>query len=99
VNFGVPQQDSRQASIGRNVRITIEDLAGASFVGRVTAVNAVVDEATRNIQIQATLANPKHVLRPGMFVQAEVLLGVTSAVVALPASAISRSTKGSASNL
>jgi len=89
VNFGVPQQDAGRVTIGRSVRITIEDIAGAEFTGRVSAINSVVDEATRNIQIQATLANPKNILRPGMFVQAEVLLGARNAVVTLPASAIS----------
>jgi membrane fusion protein (multidrug efflux system) len=59
------------------------------YVGRVTAINAIVDEATRNVQIQATFANPKGTLRPGMFVQAEVLIGASRAVVTLPASAIS----------
>jgi membrane fusion protein (multidrug efflux system) len=47
-----------------------------------------VNEATRNIQVQATLANPEGKLRPGMFVRAQVVLPATSAVVAVPASAI-----------
>ncbi|HEY3243130.1 MAG TPA: efflux RND transporter periplasmic adaptor subunit [Phycisphaerae bacterium] len=89
VNFGVPQQDVGQVPVGRTVRITTEDSAGAGFVGRITAINSVVDEATRNIQIQATLANPRGMLRPGMFVQAEVILGASRPIVALPASAIS----------
>jgi membrane fusion protein (multidrug efflux system) len=89
VNFGVPQQDVGQMPIGRNVRITTEDGAGAAVMGRITAVNSVVDEATRNVQVQATLPNPRGQLRPGMFVQAEVILGSSSSVVALPASAIS----------
>jgi membrane fusion protein (multidrug efflux system) len=89
VNFGVPQQDVARVVIGRIVRITVEDVPAAEFIGRVTAINSVVDEATRNVQIQATLANPKNVLRPGMFVQAGVLLGASRAVVTLPASAVS----------
>ena len=48
-----------------------------------------MDQTTRNVQIQATLANPRGTLRPGMFVQAEVMLGATRSVVTLPASAIS----------
>lgn len=89
VNFGVPQQDSSKVVIGRDVRVTLEDVAAAEFIGRVTAINAVVDEATRNVQVQATLSNPKNTLRPGMFVQAEVLLGASNALVTLPATAIS----------
>ena len=48
-----------------------------------------MDETTRNVQVQATLANPEYKLRPGMFVQTQLLLGTTQAVTALPASAIS----------
>jgi membrane fusion protein (multidrug efflux system) len=89
VNFGVPQQDSVKVVIGRDVRVAIEDAAAAAFTGRVTAINAVVDEATRNVQVQATLSNPQNRLRPGMFVQTEVLLGAAGGAVTLPASAIS----------
>lgn len=89
VNFGVPQQDASQIRVGQDVRIRARDLAGAAFVGRVTAINSLVDEATRNIQIQATLANPEGKLRPGMFVEVEAGLGAERSVIALPASAIS----------
>jgi membrane fusion protein (multidrug efflux system) len=88
VNFGVPQQQAEHVRVGRQVRITAGD-SGASFVGRVTAIDSTVDEATRNIQVQATLANPKVVLRPGMYVQTEVVAGASRSVVPLPATAIS----------
>jgi membrane fusion protein, multidrug efflux system len=88
-NFAVPQQAASQMSVGRTVRITTDDPSGAQWTGRVTAVDSKVDEATRNIQIQATLANPDGKLRPGMFVQAEVTLGPRRSLVAVPASAIS----------
>jgi len=89
VNFSVPQQDAGQVHTGHNVRVTTGDLAKIEYAGRITAINSIVDEATRNIQLQATLANPKGALRPGMFVQAEVLLGASRPVVTLPGSAIS----------
>jgi len=89
VNFGVPQQAAGQMRVGRTVRITASDPLSIELAGRVTAIDSVVDEATRNVQVQATLANPDGRLRPGMFVQTEVVLGASSAVVSLPASAIS----------
>jgi membrane fusion protein (multidrug efflux system) len=89
VNFGIPQQAATTFGPGRRVRVTAADAGGIGLSGRVTAVNAVVDEATRNVQILATLANPGYKLRPGMFVQTELLLGTTQTVTALPASAIS----------
>ena len=89
VNVGLPQQSVGQVRVGRNLRITSEDLPSQVFTGRVTAIDSVVDQATRNIQVQATLANPEGKLRPGMFVQVEVVLGASRPVIALPASAIS----------
>jgi membrane fusion protein, multidrug efflux system len=89
VNFGVPQHEAAQIRVGRTVRVTVGDLPGREFTGRVTALDSVVNEETRNVQVQATLANPTGTLRPGMFVQAEVVLGANRSVVALPASAIS----------
>jgi membrane fusion protein, multidrug efflux system len=88
VNFGVPQQTAAQVPVGRALRVTKEDLPSVAYAGRVTAIDSVVNEATRNIQIQATLPNPEGKLRPGMFVQVEVALGAGRSVIALPASAI-----------
>jgi membrane fusion protein (multidrug efflux system) len=89
VNFGVPQQSAGQLPVGRTVRVTTDDLAGAQWTARVTAIDSLVDETTRNIQVQATLANPDGRLRPGMFVRTQVPVGPARTVVALPASAIS----------
>ena len=91
VNFSVPQQEVGRVKIGAGVRVTSQGAAGppAELTGRVTALDSIVDEATRNVQVQATLPNPGGALRPGMFVETELLLGTTTAVIALPASAIS----------
>ncbi len=89
VNFGVPQQDVGRVQLGRHVRITSGDLADSAFDGRISALEAVVNETTRNVTVQATLANPAGKLRPGMFVQTQVMVGASQSVIALPASAIS----------
>jgi membrane fusion protein (multidrug efflux system) len=89
VDFGVPQQAMSEVRAGRVVRITADDRAGVVIEGRITAIDSIVDESTRNVQAQATVANTEGRLRPGMFVQAEVIVGASSAVISLPASAIS----------
>jgi membrane fusion protein, multidrug efflux system len=89
VNFGVPQQSAGQVKVGRTLRVTTDELGGAEFQGRVTAINSVVDSATRNLQVQATLANPGGKLRPGMFVQVQLGVGESRSIIPLPASAIS----------
>jgi membrane fusion protein (multidrug efflux system) len=91
VNFSVPQQEVDHVRAGDGVRVSAEGAIGAAqteFTGKVTAIDSIVDEATRNVQVQATLANPGGKLRPGMFVEAQLLQGTSSSVVTLPASAI-----------
>ena len=88
VNFGVPQQEATEMHIGRGVRITVGELGGGEFTGRISALDSVVDQTTRNVQVQATLPNAGGRLKPGMFVQTQVTLGADRHVVALPASAI-----------
>ena len=88
VNFSVPQQEVHRLGVGGAVTVEAEGL-GATFTGRISAMDSIVDPQTRNVQVQATLPNPGGVLRPGMFVDTKVALGFTEEVVSVPASAIS----------
>jgi membrane fusion protein, multidrug efflux system len=88
VNFGVPQQETPRVIPGHSVRLTSDNLPGMAFSGRITALDSVINEQTRNIQVQATVTNQNNKLRPGMFVQVELPLGEPRQVITLPASAI-----------
>lgn len=87
VNFTLPQEQASQMQVGRTVKISANDL-GKEFSGRVTAINSVVDQTTRNIEVQATIANPGGKLRPGMFVDVQTPIGAERNVISLPATAI-----------
>jgi membrane fusion protein (multidrug efflux system) len=87
VNFAVPQQQVATVRAGTDVRVAAEN--DPEISGRVTAIDSVVDQGTRNVQVQATFANSGGRLRPGMFVQTKVALGAGDTVIALPASAVS----------
>ncbi|MGH9364123.1 MAG: efflux RND transporter periplasmic adaptor subunit [Thermoanaerobaculia bacterium] len=86
VNFSLPQQQVGQLRSGGAIRVAADGIESA---GTVTAIDSIIDEATRNIQVQATLPNREGKLRPGMFVEAKVVLGAGNTIIALPASAIS----------
>lgn len=94
VNFGVPQQDAPKMKIGRTIRVSSEDNPALKASGKITALDSVINEQTRNIQIQATVENPRGDLRPGMFLQVELPLGVSRDVIPLPASAINYAPSG-----
>lgn len=87
VNFTVPQQDLARITRGTEVHVSAGSDDGET-AGRVTALDSVVDETTRNVQVQATFNNARGALRPGMFVQAKVVLGEGRDLIALPASSV-----------
>ncbi len=88
VDFTVPQEKIGQAQAGQKVRVAPENLPAIRPEGKVTAIDSVVDPATRNVLVQATLANPDGKLRPGMFVKVQVVQEDHQPVIALPASSI-----------
>lgn len=87
-DFALPQQALARLQAGDPVRVTTDTFANAVFAGKLSAVNAEVDATTRNIRLQATIANPKQQLRPGMFVRVAVGLPGRNEVLALPATAV-----------
>ncbi|MGB7631669.1 MAG: efflux RND transporter periplasmic adaptor subunit [Candidatus Deferrimicrobium sp.] len=88
VNFGLPQQELSRLRVGLPVRVASDAFPGLAIGGRIATVNPLVDADTRNVQLQATVANPEEKLRPGMFVNAAVGLPVRKKVVAIPATSV-----------
>jgi len=88
VEFSIPQQDFNQVTLGKKVRVRADGVDGQEFEGVITALDSKVDEATRNVTIQATVKNPDHKLRPGMYVNVDILLPEQAGVIAIPASSI-----------
>ena len=87
-NFFIPQQQLSEIGKGLEVRVTSDALPDQVITGRITAINPEVDAATRNIRVQATIANPDERLRPGMYANIAVVLPKKMDVLAIPATAV-----------
>jgi membrane fusion protein (multidrug efflux system) len=88
MNFSVPQQDISALKLGSTVDAMVEGSKAVAFHGRVTAIDPVVNDATRNVQVQATFPNTKGELRPGMYATVRVIVSEGQPTVVLPSSAI-----------
>jgi membrane fusion protein (multidrug efflux system) len=88
VNFALPQQQLSSIKAGLAIRVTTDALPGEIIQGKITAINPQVDAATRNIRVQATVANADERLRPGMYVSVAVVLPDRKEVLAIPATAV-----------
>ncbi len=94
VNFSVPQRQLPDIAQGQEVGIRVDAFPDRPFKGTITAINSEVDAATRNISVQATLANPDEVLRAGMFARVEVQKSAAEAQVVVPATSIAYASYG-----
>lgn len=88
VDFNLPEQALTQVSVGQKVLARADAVPNVDFEGEVLAINAKVDEATRNVQVRATFKNPARKLLPGMFVHVLVTSGVPQKQITLPQTTI-----------
>ena len=72
IDFTVPQTQLEQIAIGQKVEVTADGLADQTFSGRVSTIDTQFDPTTRNVTVEATVANPQQSLVPGMFARAIV---------------------------
>ncbi|HET8714591.1 MAG TPA: efflux RND transporter periplasmic adaptor subunit [Holophagaceae bacterium] len=87
-DFYLPQREATSLKPGQKVDLALDAFPGQTFTGKVTAVNPKVDGATRNIQVEATLSNPKAQLLPGMFASVNLEVGAKAKYLTLPQTAI-----------
>ena len=87
-DFFLPQQALTQVRLEQAVTIRIDTYPNQDFTGRITAINPKVDQATRNVQVRATLKNPDRLLLPGMYATVSISAGDKQRYVTLPQTAV-----------
>ena len=87
-NFTVPEKGSAALQVGQTVRVAVDAYPGRTFEGKINAIEPQIAAETRNIRVQATLANPDKILKPGMFATITVVLPDKPPVVTVPETAV-----------
>ena len=95
VDFNLPQNNAEQIQVGQEVVVTTDAFKDASFTGKITAVSPKVDTNTRNILVEAKLANPDKKILPGMFANVNIKLGDQVKYLTLPQTAVTYNPYGS----
>lgn len=94
IDFSVPEQYFPRLFVGQALRFTVPAFGERVFEAILTSINAKVDEATRNIQVQGSFTNVDQSIVPGMFANVTVILDQLQDVIAVPQTAISYSLYG-----
>jgi multidrug efflux system membrane fusion protein len=87
-NFTVTEKDSGNLKVGQPVRLKVDAYPGRTFDAKITTIEPQISTDTRNIRVQATVANPEKILKPGMFVTTTVVLPDKPAVITVPETAV-----------
>jgi membrane fusion protein (multidrug efflux system) len=87
-DFYLPQRQMGDLKPGQKVALSVDAFPGRLFDGKVTAINPKVDGSTRNIQIEATVANAKRELLPGMFASVSMDVGAPERQLTLPQTSV-----------
>ncbi len=67
VDFTLPEQKINRVQPGQSISLQVDVYPGEVFSGTVQAIDALVNSATRNFQVRASVPNDAALLRPGIF--------------------------------
>jgi membrane fusion protein, copper/silver efflux system len=88
VIIDVAERDLAQVALGTKVTIRPRALAGQIFSGTVALIYPHLNATTRTARIRVEVPNPDELLRPEMYVDAEIETGTSNPVLAVPDSAV-----------
>lgn len=89
IKFFVPQQNIKEIVLNQPITLKTDSYPNQLFEGKITSIDPVADEDTRNVLVEGTLVNPEHKLLPGMYASVEVQIGEPQKYLTLPQTAIS----------
>jgi multidrug efflux system membrane fusion protein len=94
VDFTLPEQARAALAVDQQVEIRVDAYGSRVFLARITTIEPQVDPDMRAIKVEVTLENPQHLLLPGMFAAARVVLPAQPDVVTAPETAVDYSVYG-----
>lgn len=87
-NFNIPSQNISQIKLGQDVQVTVDSYPDKLYSGKITAIDSVINQDTRGINVQATLANPQGEITPGMFGEIKIFLPTQQKTILIPQTAV-----------
>jgi len=94
VDFYLPQQELSRVATGQTIVVSLDAVPDREFIGRISAISPKVNTQTRNVQIEAIIANPQHKLLPGMYATLDVQAGAANRYLTIPRTAVTFNSYG-----
>ena len=88
VDYTLPERHFAKVTVGQPVKVQVQAYPDRTFEGTISAVNPGIDSGTRSLRLRATLGNPDHLLRHGMFAEVRTVLPTRDRILTLPRTAV-----------
>jgi len=88
VTVNITEVQIASIRLGAPAQIQVDAYPGRIFYGSVSRIAGGADAATRTVQVEIDIANPGHLLRPGMYATATLSAGADENVLVVPLSAL-----------
>jgi RND family efflux transporter MFP subunit len=88
ITVPVPESDVPHLKVGNAVSLTVRDLPGRTWTGRIARYTNDLDPAARTMTAEIDLPNPDRALRPGMYADVVISLERHSQALVVPTSAV-----------
>lgn len=88
LQVAVPEIEAVRVRPGQPVQVSLEELPGKTFSGRVSRLGFALDEASRTMLVEADFKNPGGEFRPGMYAKARLGVERHAEALLLPVDAI-----------
>ncbi len=86
--FYVTEKDYARLKPGQAATLSTDAYPDESFKGSIERIAPVFQQSTRQARVELTVGNPKHKLKPGMFIRIRVVLGRTQDATIVPDQAL-----------
>ncbi len=84
VEFSIPEKDMVKVSKDQEAKVRVDAYPDRTFNGKVTRLSPVVDPFTRSAFADVTLSNPRHMLKPGMFAEIDIVVDSSKGTIVVP---------------
>lgn len=87
-SFYINELEGVKIKNGMDVIIKADVYPEIEFSGKIKSISPVIDDKTHSILIKAILDNPNYLLKPGMFIRTNVIIGEDAETVLIPVDSI-----------
>jgi len=84
LKINLPGKKIMQIKESQQVRITNYNIPDDTLSGTITEVSPAINSVTRTFKAFVEIDNPEHILRPGMFAKAEIIIAQRDSALVIP---------------